>query len=77
MADAPKLLKNNIVNELDLTSFKFTAIKWFFESFEESVKYRQKIACGQTDESKRPPCRHIIKTVVKVLEEKFQFLCFS
>ena len=30
-----------------------------------------------TDESKHLAYRHILKTVVKVVEEKFNFLCFS
>ena len=37
-----RLLKNNFFNELDLTSFKFSAIKWFFKSLEESAKCHQK-----------------------------------
>ena len=32
-ADSPKLLKNNFISELDLTSFKFSAIKSFFQKF--------------------------------------------
>ena len=70
-------MKNYFVNELDLTSFKFAAIKWFFKSLEESAKCCQKILCGHTDESKCLAYRHILKTVVKVVEEKFNFLCFS
>ena len=52
--------------KLDLTSFKFAAIKWFFKSLEESAKCHQKILCGHTDESKCLAYRHILKTVVKV-----------
>ena len=37
-ADFPKLLKNNFVNKLDLTSFKFTAIKCFFLKFRRISK---------------------------------------
>ena len=51
-ADSSKLLKNHFVNELDLTSFKFSAIKWFFKSLEELAKWHQKILHGHTDESK-------------------------
>ena len=76
-ADSSKLLKNYFVNELDLTSFKFAAIKWFFKSLGESAKCCQKILCGHTDESKCLAYRHILKTVVKVVKEKFNFLCFS
>ena len=36
----------------------------------------QKILCGHTDEPKCIVYRHILKTVVKVVEEKFKFLCF-
>ena len=37
----------------------------------------QKILCVHTDELKCLVYRHILKTVVKVVEEKFNFLCFS
>ena len=37
----------------------------------------EKFHVGKTDESKRSPYRHILKTVVKVMEEKFKFFCFS
>ena len=37
----------------------------------------QKILCGHTDESKHLANRYILKTFVKVVEEKFKFLCFS
>ena len=37
-ANSSKLLKNNFFNELDLTSFKFSAIKWFFKSLEKLAK---------------------------------------
>ena len=76
-ADSSKLLKNHFVNELDLTSFKFAVIKWFFKSLEKLAKCHQKILCGHSDESKYLAYIHILKTVVKVMEEKFNFLCFS
>ena len=60
-------LQNNFFNKLDLTSFKFSAIKWFFKSLEESAKCHQKIPCGQIDESKCLAYRYILKPVVKVL----------
>ena len=69
-------MKNHFVNELDLTSFKFAAIKWFFKSLEESAKCHQKILCGHTDELKCLAYRHVLKTVVKVMEEKFNFFVF-
>ena len=55
-------------SKLYLTSFKFAAIKWFFKSLEESAKCHQRILCEQTDESKCLVYRHILKTVVKVVE---------
>ena len=63
-----KLLKNHFVNKLDLTSFKFVAIKWFFKSLAESAKCCQEILCEHTDESKCLVYRHILKTVVKVVD---------
>ena len=75
-ADSSKLLKNHFVNELDLTSFKFAAIKWFFKSLEESAKCCQKIFCGHNDESKCLAYKHILKTVVIGVEEKFNFFVF-
>ena len=39
-------------------------------------KHQQKILCGQTDESKCLALRHILETILKVLPEKFSFLCF-
>ena len=66
-SDSSKLLKNYFINELDLTSFKCAAIKWFFKSLEELAKYHQKILCGYTNESKCLAYRHISKTVVKVV----------
>ena len=48
-----------------------------FKSLEEAAKCRQKILCGHTDESKHLVYRYILKTVVKVVEEKSKFLCFS
>ena len=74
-ANFSKLLKKHFVNELDLTSFKFAAIKWFFKSL-ELAKCCQKKLCGHTDESKHLAYRHILKTVVKVVEEKFNFFVF-
>ena len=71
--DSSQLLKNHFVNELDLTAFKFATIKWFFKSLEESAKCHQKILCGHTDESKCLGYRHLLKTVMKVVEEKFKY----
>ena len=51
--------------------------KWFFKSLEELAKCHKKILCGHTDDSKCLAYRHILKTVVKVVEEKLIFLCFS
>ena len=37
----------------------------YFKSLGESAKCSQNFFCGHTDEWKRPPYRHILKTVVK------------
>ena len=65
--DSSKLLKNHLIAENlnEVKSSSFT--KQFFKSLEELAKCCQKILCGHTDESKRPPYRHILKTVVKVV----------
>ena len=76
-ADSSKLLKNNLITA-NLNEVKSSSLtKWFFKSLEESAKCRQKILCSHTDESKHLVHRHILKTVEKVVEEKFKFLCFS
>ena len=61
------------LNEVKLSSLT----EWFFKSLEELAKCHQKILCEHTDESKHLAHRHIFKIVVKVVEEKFKFLCFS
>ena len=64
-ADSSKHLKNHLIAE-NLNEVKSSSlIKWFFKSLKELVKCCQKILCGHTDESKCPPYRHILKTVVK------------
>ena len=53
---------------INLNEVKSSSLtKWFFKSLEELAKCCQKILCAHTDESKRPPHRHILKTVVKVM----------
>ena len=70
------LLKNHLIAE-NLNEVKSSSLqKLFFKSLEKSAKCRQKISCGQTDESKRLMYRHILKPVTKVHKEKFSFLCF-
>ena len=75
--DSSKLLKNHLI-AANLNEVKSSSLtKCFFKSLEESTKCCQKSLCGHTDESKHLVYRHILKTVVKVVEEKFKFLCFS
>ena len=75
-ADSSKLLKNHLIAE-NLNEVKSSSLKkLFFKSLEKAAKCRQKIPCGQTDESKPLAYRHILKPIVTVHEEKFSFLCF-
>ena len=53
-------------------SFKFSAIKLFSQSFGELTRYSQNISCGQCDVSECLAYRHIVKSIVKELEEKNQ-----
>ena len=48
-----------------------------FQKFRRIGKVPSENLCGHTDESKHLVYRHILKTVVKVVEEKFKFLYFS
>ena len=75
-ANSSKLLKNNLI-AANLNEVKSSSLtKWFFKSLEESTKCHQKILCGHTDGSKQLAYRHILKTVVKVVEEQFIFFVF-
>ena len=58
------------------TSFKFSAIKLFSQSFGELTRCSQNMPCGQCEVSKRLAYRHILKSIVKKLEEKNQKLSF-
>ena len=48
-----------------------------FQKFRRISKVPSENLRGHTDESKKLVHRHILKTVVKVVEEKFNFLCSS
>ena len=56
---------------------KFTWHILFSQSFEELAKCSQNLSCGQCDVSKRLAYRHILKSIVKRLEEKNQKFSFS
>ena len=49
----------------------------FCQRFEELAKCSQNMSCGQCDVSKRLVHRHILKSIVKKLEEKNQKFSFS
>ena len=66
-ANSSKLWENKMCQR---TSFKFSAIKLFSESFGELTRCSQKMSCGQCEVSKRLAYRHILKSIVKKLEEK-------
>ena len=54
------------------TSFKFSALKLFSQSYGELAKCSQNVSGGQYDVSKCLACRHILKSIVKELKEKKQ-----
>ena len=49
----------------------------FSQSFEDLAKCSQNMSCGQCDVSKCPAYRHILKSIVKKLDEKNQKFSFS
>ena len=49
----------------------------FSQSFEELTKCSQNMSCGQCEVSKNLVYRHILKSIVKKLEEKNQKFSFS
>ena len=53
---------------------KFIGTFCFLKSFEELAKCSQNMSCGQCEVSKRLAYRHILKSIVKKLEEKNQKL---
>ena len=63
-------------SKLEWSYIKFID-KMVFQKFRKLAKWRQKILCSHTDESKHLAFRHILKTIEKVMEEKFKFFCFS
>ena len=68
------ILQNNLIAE------NLNEIHWhilFSPSFEELAKCSQNISCGQCEVSKHLAYRHILKSIVKKLEEKNQKFSFS
>ena len=58
------------------TSFKFSAIQLFSQSFGELTRCSQNMLCGQCEVSKCLAYRDILKSIVKKLEEKNQKFIF-
>ena len=58
------------------TSFKFSAFKLFSQSFGELTRCSQNMSCGQCEVSKCLAYRHILKSIVRKLEEKHQRFSF-
>ena len=65
--------KTKCANE---SPFKFSAIKLFSQSFGELTRCSQNMSCGQSEVSKCLVYRHILKSIVKKLEEKNQKFIF-
>ena len=72
-ANSSKLWENKMCQ---WTSFKFSAIKSFSQSFGELTRCCQNTSCGQCEASKCLVHRHILKSIVKKLEEKNQKFSF-
>ena len=66
-------LHSKILDVLSL-SVQFSS---FSSSCEELAKCSQKMSCGQCEVSKHLASRHILKSIVKKLEEKNQKFSFS
>ena len=64
--------KTKCANELHSIS----AIKLFSQSFGELSRCSQNMSCGQCEVSKCLAYRHILKSIVKKLEEKTQKFSF-
>ena len=58
------------------TSFKFSAIKFFSQSFGELTRCSQNMSCGQCKVSKHLAYRYILKSIVNKLEGKNQKFSF-
>ena len=74
LVNSPKLWENYLITE------NLNEVHWhilFSQSFEELAKCSQNMSCGQCEVSKCLAYRHILKSVVKKLEEKKQKLSFS
>ena len=68
------ILQNNLIAE------NLNEVHWdilFSQSFEELAKFSQNMSCGQCEVSKHLVYRHILKSIVKKLEEKNQKFNFS
>ena len=72
-ANSSKLWENKMCQ---WTSFKFSAIKLFSQTFGELTRCSQSTSCGQCDVSKHLVYGHILKSIVKKLEEKNQKFSF-
>ena len=72
-ANSSKLWENKMCQ---WNSFKFSVIKLFSQSFGELTRCSQNMSCGQCEVSKRLVYRHILKSIVKKLEEKIQKFSF-
>ena len=68
-ANSSKLWENKMCQ---WPSFKFSTIKLFSQSFVELTRCSQNMSCGQCEVSKHLAYRHILKSIVKKLEEKNQ-----
>ena len=74
LVNSPNLWENNLIAE------KLNEVHWhilFSQSFEELAKCSQNMSCGQCDVSKCLAYTHILKSIVKKLEEKNQKFRFS
>ena len=72
-ANSSKLWENKTCQ---WTSFKFSATKLFSQSFGELTRCSKNMSCGQCEVSKCLAYRHILKSIVKKLEEKNQKFSF-
>ena len=72
-ANSSKLWENKMCQ---WTSFKFSVIKLFSQSFGELASCSQNVSCGQCEVSKHLVHRHILQSIMKKLEEKNQKFSF-
>ena len=74
LVNSPELWENNLIAE-NLNESHWRIL--FSQSFEELAKCSQNMSCGQCEVSKHLAYRHILKSIVKKLEEKNQKFSFS